>query len=145
MTAFLGPGAIASLFLGAAVDRYGPGWVGRRRPFVVASFVVYGSGAWLVPAAARAGALPLLAVVAGMGIGCAMFFPATLAIPPSLVPERLLGAAYGLLFTAQAAGMTVGPLALGVVFDRASGPAGFVVIGALAALGAAGAFRWRAP
>ncbi len=55
-----------------------------------------------------------------------MFFPATLAIPQSVVPEELLGAAYGLFLTAQALGMTLGPLVLGVVFDHAATAVGFL-------------------
>ncbi len=117
--------------------------LGRRKPFIVASFLVYGAGAFLVPAAARMGVLPLLLVVSAMGIGCAMFFPATLAIPQAIVPEPLLGAAYGLFLTAQALGMTLGPLALGVVFDHAAIPVGFFVIGGIAVAGLATSLRLK--
>lgn len=117
--------------------------LGRRKPFIVASFLVYGAGAFLVPAAARAGVLPLVLVVSAMGIGCAMFFPATLAIPQAVVPEPLLGAAYGLFLTAQALGMTLGPLALGVVFAHAAIPIGFYVIGGIAAAGLAASLRLK--
>lgn len=116
---------------------------GRRKPFIVASFLVYGAGALLVPAAARAGAGLLLAVVSVMGIGCAMFFPATLAVPRVLVPEGLLGVSYGLFLTAQALGMALGPLALGAVFERGSTPAGLFMIGALSAAGLAASLRLR--
>jgi MFS family permease len=118
--------------------------VGRRKPFIVASFLVYGAGAFLVPAAARTGVLPVLLVVSAMGIGCAMFFPATLAVPQAIVPEPLLGAAYGLFLTAQAVGMTLGPLALGVAFDRAAVPVGFFMIGGIAAAGLAVSLRLKA-
>jgi ACDE family multidrug resistance protein len=118
--------------------------VGRRKPFIVASFLVYGAGAFLVPTAARTGVVPLLLVVSAMGIGCAMFFPATLAIPQAIVPETLLGAAYGLFLTAQALGMTLGPLALGVVFDHAATAIGFLVIGVIAVAGLAVSFRLTA-
>ncbi|MBI2615716.1 MAG: MFS transporter [Gemmatimonadetes bacterium] len=114
---------------------------GRRKPFIVASFLVYGAGAFLVPPAARLGVLPLLLVVSAMGIGCAMFFPATLAIPQAIVPEALLGGAYGLFLTAQALGMTLGPLAVGVVFDHATIASGFFVIGGMAAAGLALSLR----
>lgn len=124
---------------GRVSDRFG-----RRKPFIAASFLVYALGAFLVPPAARSGVLPLLLVVSAMGIGCAMFFPATLAIPQAIVPEPLLGAAYGLFLTTQALGMTLGPLALGVVFDRAAPPVGFVVIGLIAAAGLAVSLRLKA-
>jgi MFS family permease len=115
--------------------------VGRRKPFIVASFLVYGIGAFLVPSAARAGMLPLVFVVTAMGIGCAMFFPATLALPQSMVGEEVLGAAYGAFLTAQALGMVLGPLFLGLVFDRAATPVGFFVIGGMAAVGFAASLR----
>ncbi|MBI4410216.1 MAG: MFS transporter [Gemmatimonadetes bacterium] len=118
--------------------------VGRRKPFIVASFLVYGVGAFFVPAAARAGAVPLLLVVGAMGIGCAMFFPATLAVPQAIVPEPLLGAAYGLILTAQALGMALGPLALGAVFDHGAVPLGFFVIGGMAGAGLVLALRLNA-
>lgn len=109
--------------------------VGRRKPFVVAAFAIYAAGAFLLPAAALGGAVPLLLVVSVMGIGCAMFFPATLAIPHALVPGSLLGATYGLFLTAQAAGMALGPLSLSLVFDHGSTLAGLLAIGAIAAIG----------
>lgn len=115
--------------------------VGRRKPFVVASFLVYGIGAFLVPIAARAGVLPLVLVVTAMGIGCAMFFPATLALPQGMVGEEVLGAAYGAFLTAQALGMVLGPLFLGLVFDGAATPVGFFVIGGIAAVGFATSLR----
>ncbi len=115
--------------------------LGRRKPFVLASSVIYATGAFLVPSAAGAGALPLLLVVSSMGIGCAMFFPATLAIPGSLVPETLLGATYGLFLAAQALGMAIGPLALGAVFAHGSTPVGIAVIGAIAVAGLAASLR----
>jgi MFS family permease len=115
--------------------------VGRRKPFIVASFLVYGIGAFLVPSAARAGVLPLLLVVTAMGIGCAMFFPATLALPQHMVGEELLGAAYGAFLTAQALGMVLGPLFLGLVFDHAAIPVGFFVIGGVAMAGLATSLR----
>jgi MFS family permease len=118
--------------------------VGRRKPFIVASFLAYGAGAVLVPTAARTGVVPLLLVVSAMGIGCAMFFPATLAIPQAVVPGALLGTAYGLLLAAQAVGMTLGPLALGLVFAHATIPAGFFVIAGIAAAGLAASPRLRA-
>lgn len=135
--------AIASLLL--LIDLpFAPLWgrvsdrLGRRRPFVVASFLVYGIGAALLAWVAGPqgfGAGVIVGVVAAMGIGCAMFFPATLAIPAAIVPGRLLGRSYGLFLTAQAAGMAAGPLALGAVFAAGSTPAGLLVIAGLSGVG----------
>lgn len=119
-------------FWGRVSDR-----VGRRKPFILASFLVYGVGAALVPLVAAPGALGpgiLVGLIAAMGIGCAMFFPVTLAIPPTLVPGRLIGQSYGLFLTAQAAGMALGPLALAAIFSLSTVPVGFLVIAALSGL-----------
>lgn len=140
---------IASLLLVIDIP-FAPFWgrisdrLGRRKPFVVASFLVYSAGAFLVPSAALAGAVPLLLVVSAMGIGCAMFFPVSLAIPESLVPETLLGATYGLFLTAQAVGMALGPLALGAVFAHGSTPLGMFAIGGIGVAGLAASLRLRA-
>lgn len=91
---------IASIFLLIDIP-FAPLWgrlsdrVGRRKPFIVASFLVYATGAFLVPGAARAGSAPLLAVVSAMGIGCAMFFPATLAVPGCSYPRPSSGSPTG--------------------------------------------------
>lgn len=124
----------AAPFWGRVSDR-----VGRRKPFVIAAFVVYGIGALLVPSVASPGgpgAGALVGLVAAMGIGCAAFFPVTLAIPPTLVPPTLVGKSYGLFLTAQAAGMALGPLVFGAVFSLWSVGVGFYLIGAAAGLGA---------
>jgi MFS family permease len=143
--------AIASLLL--LIDLpFAPIWgrlsdmLERRKPFVVASFLVYGTGAALVPFIAAPGGPPvglLIGVVAMMGIGCAMFFPATLAIPPVLIPGHQLGRSYGLFLTAQAIGMAAGPLALGAIFSAGT-RAGFLVIAALAGFGFLASLRLRA-
>jgi MFS family permease len=111
---------------------------GRRKPFVVGSFVVYGAGAVALAIGATRhgyGLAPLFALPAVMGVGCAMFFPATLAIPPGLVAREQVGRCYGLFLTAQAAGMAAGPLLLGLVFARAGTQIGFLAIAALSWLG----------
>jgi hypothetical protein len=82
MTVFLAPLALTSVVLGAAVE-----------PFIIASFLIFSAGAFLAQGAAAAGPALVVPVVSVMGLGCAMFFPVTLAIPQALVPETLLGAA----------------------------------------------------
>lgn len=87
---------------------------------------------------------PLLLVVGSMGVGCAMFFPATLAVPQALVPESLLGTTYGVFLAAQALGMALGPLALGLLFEHGSTSLGVYVIGGIGAAGLAASLRLAA-
>ena len=118
-------------FWGAVSDR-----LKRRKMFVIAAFAVYLPGSLLVPGVAVSGAvLVLVLVIAAMGIGCSMFFPAALAIPAETVQPDHAGAAYGLLFTAQVAGMLVGPLAIGLVLDLSSARFAFFTVSVLAAGG----------
>jgi len=118
-------------FWGAVSDR-----LGRRKLFVVAAFAVYLTGSLLVPGTALARAVVILVLIISiMGIGCAMFFPAALAIPAEIVPAERAGAAYGVLFTAQVAGMLAGPLAVGQALDSATTTVAFLTVSALAAGG----------
>src|SRR5215472_2860673 len=124
---------------GAVSDR-----IGRRRPFVIAAFTVYLIGSILVPWIAQTHAVaPLVLVIAGMGIGCAMFFPATLTIPAETVTRERVGAAYGLFFTAQVAGMLAGPVLIGQLLDAGSPALGFLGVSAVTALGLVAAFTLR--
>ncbi len=116
---------------GAVSDR-----VGRRKPFVLAAFAVYLVGSLIVPWVAQAHAVvPLVLVIAGMGIGCAMFFPASLTIPAETVPPDRTGAAYGLFFTAQTAGMLAGPVVIGQILDIGTPTLAFLGVSALTAVG----------
>lgn len=124
---------------GAVSDR-----IGRRRPFVIAAFTVYLIGSVLVPWVAQTHAVaPLVLVIAGMGIGCAMFFPAALTIPAETVAQERVGAAYGLFFTAQVAGMLAGPVLIGQLLDAGTPALAFLGVSAVTALGLAAAFTLR--
>jgi MFS family permease len=146
--------AIASLLLVIDIP-FAPlwGWLSdrlrRRRPFILAAFVVYALGSLVVPPAGRFPAhlagLILLVATGIMGVGCSMFFPAALAIPNQRVPSASMGTAYGMLLTAQAAGMMVGPVIVGRVLDMATAPAGFLTVSALTLLGLIAATRLRSP
>ncbi len=126
-------------FWGAVSDR-----VGRRKPFVLASFAVYLIGSLLVPAVAQTHAVaPLVVVITGMGIGCAMFFPAALTIPAQSVPPDQIGAAYGLFFTAQVVGLLSGPLLIGQILDLGTPTLAFLGVSAVTALGLAASFNLR--
>lgn len=145
---------IASLLLVIDIP-FAPLWgllsdrVGRRRPFILAAFAVYFLGSLAVP---PAGHLPpslagpvLLLITGTMGVGCSMFFPAALAIPGSRVPAESIGMAYGMLLTAQAVGMMLGPAFVGHVLDIASAPAGFLTVSGVTLLGFVAALWLRSP
>jgi MFS family permease len=103
---------------------------------VLAAFAVYLVGSLIVPWVAQAHAVvPLVLFIAGMGIGCAMFFPASLTIPAETVPPDRTGAAYGLFFTAQMAGMLAGPVVIGQILDIGTPTLAFPGVSALTAIG----------
>lgn len=117
---------LASILLAIDIPT-GPAWgylsdrLGRRKPFLIYAFVVYGAGAVALPFVAGLPgprALWLSLLIAVMGAGCAMFLPASLAVLPQLVPVEQLGSGYGLFITAQVTGMALGPLLLGPVFNH---------------------------
>ena len=118
---------------GAVSDR-----LGRRKPFIVGGFTVYLIGSLVVPVVAHAGALSvpgLLLTITGMGIGCAMFFPAALAIPAETVEPEQIGMAYALFFMAQVGGMLLGPVLIGAVLDFGPATGAFVSVSALTLMG----------
>ncbi len=124
---------------GAVSDR-----VGRRKPFVVTAFAIYLAGSIAVPwIAPTHNVFALVGVIAVMGIGCAMFFPAALTIPAEAVPPDRTGSAYGLFFTAQVTGMLVGPLLIGQILDSATPTWAFLSVSGLTAGGLAAAFSLR--
>ncbi len=90
---------------GAPWNRMSEGVVGaarhiaRRRSLTLreAQFLLF-YGYFGFPRVAQAHAVaPLVLVIAGIGIGCAMFFPAALTIPVQTVPEDRAAAAYPVL------------------------------------------------
>jgi MFS family permease len=123
---------------GAVSDR-----IGRRRPFVIAAFTVYLIGSLLVPWVAQTHTVvPLVLVIVGMGIGCAMFFPAALTIPAETITKERAGAAYGLVFTAQVTGMLAGPVLIGQL-DSGTPALAFFGVSGVTALSLAAAFTLR--
>jgi MFS family permease len=141
---------IASLLLIIDIP-FAPFWGGvsdrlkKRKLFVLAAFGVYLAGSLLVPSTAAGGAILLLVfIIAGMGIGCSMFFPAALAIPAETVPHEQCGAAYGLIFTAQVAGMLLGPQVIGLALDVTSATGAFLVVSLFTLVGFLLSFSLRA-
>ncbi len=142
---------IASILLAVDIP-FAPAWgrlsdrLGRRKPFLVLAFVVYATGAVALLGVVHADGprtFLVAGVVAVMGIGCAMFLPASLAVLPDLVPASQLGGGYGLLVSAQMLGMAAGPPTLGTIFTHAGTTVGIGVIAGLALLGVAIATRLR--
>jgi MFS family permease len=118
---------------GAISDR-----LGRRKPFIVAGFTVYLIGSLLVPIITHAGTLGvvgLLITITAMGGGCAMFFPAALAMPAELVQPEQVGLAYAMLFMAQVGGMLLGPILIGTVLDFGFAGGALLSVSALTLLG----------
>lgn len=128
---------------GAVSDR-----LGRRKPLIVGGFTIYLLGSLAVPVVAHAGALSvpgLLLTITGMGIGCAMFFPAALAIPVETVESEQVGLAYALFFMAQVGGMLLGPVLVGAVLDFGSATEAFLVVSAITLVGVLVGLTLRTP
>jgi len=118
---------------GAVSDR-----LGRRKPFIVGGFTIYLLGSLVVPVVAHAGGwgiAGLLITITGMGVGCAMFFPAALAIPAETVEPEQVGLAYALFFMAQVGGMLLGPVLIGAVLDFGSATGAFLAVSAITLAG----------
>ena len=107
------PAVVIGLFFGPLLDRF------SRRGLMVASdltrFVVF----CLLPFAGSAGAIVVLAAVAGFATG--FFRPAVYAGLPNLVEERDLGRANALIQTGENVSWTVAPV-IGGVLVAAWGP-----------------------
>lgn len=111
---------------------------GRRKPFILLALTVYLLGSLLVSVMTRTGlwTIPgLLVVIAGMGIGCAMFFPVSLAIPAETVEPEQVGVAYAMLLMAQVAGMLLGPTLIGSIGDFSSAAGVFLSVSAVTLAG----------
>ena len=131
----------------------GPVWgsvsdrLGRRKPFLVAAFVIYLAGSLVVPWVALlpivVATLALLATITFMGTGCAAFFPTASSIPAQSVRPELAGSAFGIFVTAQFLGMALGPMVLGYTLDMTSALTGFLVISLMTGFGAVAAMALR--
>lgn len=135
--------ALASLLLVVDIP-FAPVWgqvsdrLGKRKIFIVSAFAIYLIGSLIVPHIALASgiAVPgLLVMIALMGIGCSMFFPAALAIPVENVEPEQAGAAYGMLFTAQVAGMMAGPSLVAFALEAGGSYASFLTISGITLVG----------
>lgn len=121
--------AIASVPGGRIADR-----VGRRRT-VVWGMALASAGMWLLPHAGR-GNLVVLAVAALLlGGSYAISSPAWLALMSEAAPRGATGMVMGASETAQGAGLVIGPLLGGALYDGVGPQAPFVASAALLTAG----------
>jgi YNFM family putative membrane transporter len=111
---------------------------GRRKPFILLALSLYLLGSLLVSVMTRTRlwTIPgLLVVIAGMGIGCAMFFPVSLAIPAETVEPEQVGVAYAMLLMAQVGGMLLGPALIGSLLGLSEAAGVFLSVSAVTLAG----------
>ena len=121
--------AIASVPGGRLADR-----VGRPRT-VVFGMALASAGMWLLPFAGR-GNLPVLGAAALLlGGSYAISSPAWLALMSEAAPRGSTGMVMGASETAQGAGLVIGPLLGGALYDRVGPQAPFVASAVLLTAG----------
>ncbi len=121
--------AAASVPGGRLADR-----IGRSRA-VMAGMVLASAGMWLLPLAGK-GNLPVLAVAAVLlGGSYAISSPAWLALMSEAAPAGGIGMVMGASETAQGAGLMIGPVLGGLLYDQLGPQAPFVGSAVLLTLG----------
>jgi len=121
--------ALASVPGGRLADR-----VGRPRT-VVFGMALASAGMWLLPFAGR-GNLPVLGAAALLlGGSYAISSPAWLALMSEAAPRGSTGMVMGASETAQGAGLVIGPLLGGALYDRVGPQAPFVASAVLLTAG----------
>lgn len=122
--------AVASVPGGRLADR-----VGRSRT-VAWGMVLASAGMWLLPLAGR-GNLPVLGAAAILlGGSYAVSSPAWLALMSEMAPFGRTGLVMGASETAQGAGLIIGPVLGGLLYDQAGPQAPFVASAILLTVGA---------
>ncbi len=121
--------AVASVPGGRLADR-----VGRVR-MVVWGMALASAGMWLLPLAGR-GNLPVLGIAALLlGGSYALSSPAWLALMSETTPPGRTGLVMGASETAQGAGLIIGPVLGGFLYDHAGPGVPFVASAALLSVG----------
>jgi DHA1 family multidrug resistance protein-like MFS transporter len=121
--------AMASVPGGRMADR-----IGRPRT-VLWGMVMASAGMWLLPFAGR-GNLPVLGVAALLlGGSYAVSSPAWLALMSEAAPHGSTGMVMGASETAQGAGLVIGPLLGGILYDRGGPQTPFVASAAALTVG----------
>ncbi len=112
--------AAASVPGGRLADRFG------RSRTIMAGMVLASAGMWLLPLAGK-GNLPVLAVAAVLlGGSYAISSPAWLALMSEAAPAGGIGMVMGASETAQGAGLMIGPVLGGLLYDQLGPQAPFV-------------------
>ncbi|HYM70859.1 MAG TPA: MFS transporter [bacterium] len=127
--------AAASLPGGRLADR-----VGRART-VVWGMVMASVGMWLLPAAGRGNLVVLSVAAVLLGASYALSSPAWLALMSEAAPATGTATVMGASETAQGAGLIVGPVLGGFLYDRLGPQAPFLASAALLTFGTALAIR----
>lgn len=126
--------AVASVPGGRMADR-----IGRPRT-VLWGMVMASAGMWLLPFAGR-GNLPVLGAAAVLlGGSYAISSPAWLALMSEAAPRGSTGMVMGASETAQGAGLVIGPLVGGILYDGFGPQTPFVASAALLTVGTVLAF-----
>jgi MFS family permease len=126
--------ALASVPGGRLADR-----VGRPRT-VVWGMVMASVGMWVLPLAGRGNMLILAVAALLLGGSYAVSSPAWLALMSEAAPPGSTGLVMGASETAQGAGLVIGPLLGGMLYDGLGPQAPFVASAALLTAGTALAF-----
>ncbi len=121
--------AIASVPGGRLADR-----VGRPRT-VVWGMALASAGMWLLPLAGRGNLLVLGVAALLLGGSYAVSSPAWLALMSEAAPRGSTGMVLGASETAQGAGLVIGPLLGGVLYDGVGPQAPFVASATLLTVG----------
>ena len=123
--------AVASVPGGRFADRFG------RARTVAWGMVLASAGMWLLPLAGK-GSLPVLAAAAVLlGASYAISSPAWLALMSEMAPPGKTGMVMGASETAQGAGLIIGPVLGGILYDNVGPQAPFVASAILLTTGTA--------
>jgi MFS family permease len=123
--------ALASVPGGRMADRFG------RPRTVIWGMVMASAGMWLLPLAGRGNMAILAAAALLLGGSYAISSPAWLALMSEAAPRGSTGMVMGASETAQGAGLVIGPLLGGALYDGVGPQAPFVASAAILSAGTA--------
>jgi MFS family permease len=115
--------AVAAVVAGRVAER-----TGFRRALIVATLF---AGLAYIPVAAADDLLPLMALMAVVGVFSGAMIPLVTALIGASAPEGKQGSAFGLVGSAQALSFAVAPLLGGLTAGQLGIHAGFPIIGSM--------------